>query len=197
MADKIRTVEGRWAGKIKEEVEALRAAGMEVCKPEELELSELMCASVLSKKNILKFLTDGYSEPSLYWKHPEFGFLCKMRPDFLRKDAAISDFKVITDVSDDAWKMLVKKRRWLMQTAWYLSGISVITGKPQRHFVHIAIQDSYPFHVRAFEAGDNSLERVRQYNEQLCQRYAECQATGIWKGYDDDITGFELEFYEH
>lgn len=199
--DRVACVEGRWGGDTKKKVESLRASGLEVCKPDELELAKNMAGlgpvgGVLRNPRALEYLRDGACEVSAYAIEPTTGVLIKCRPDYLRKDAAMADYKTCTDASPDGFRVQARRQKYHYQAAFYSLVISILVGKQKENFGHIAIEDSYPFETNVFVCGPETIARCQAEILQHLARYRQCQDEDSWVGYDREILPFDVEFYD-
>lgn len=159
---------------------------------DEFEAVHRMRDAVLSHPVARSLLSGGKAEQSAFWRDPETDTLCKCRPDYLRPDGLVVDLKTSLSAArkDFQRSMLDFKYHW--QTAWYLNGLSLLTGKALENFVHIVVERVPPYGVGIFVLDNASIEKARSDIRQLLSRYADCVHSDEWPTYPAEIQNIEL-----
>jgi len=137
-------------------------------------------------------LIDGASrEVSMYWD--EDGRLCKCRPDAWREDILIcSDLKTTADASPREFERSVIKFGYHISAAWYSRGIHALTGRYPDNWAWIVVESKAPYAVMIYAADEALLEK----GDSLCQEalftLSECEQSGQWPAYSDQIEQITL-----
>lgn len=158
--------------------------------------------SASARRNpVVKYLLDkgGISERSIYWRDPETGVLCKMRPDYMIEpcaefpDGIMFDLKSAEDASPAGFAKGAYNYRYHQQADWYTSGFQQTYGTSKRPpFLFGAFEKLPPFAGKVYPASVRQIELGRILNRRGLLILAECQRTGIWPGYDTDLTPLDL-----
>lgn len=167
-----------------EEIEALRAMAKVI---------QTNCASRL-------FLDcAGQNEVSALWRDAETGLMCKARfdrllPSFDRlpgKPPVIVEIKSDRNAEPWAFGKTCDDRQYAGQAASYCHAHKMITGVRPAH-IFIVVENTPPHDLQVHMLDDQGLQTgMLEYREML-NRYAECERTGIWPGYDEKINVLSL-----
>lgn len=91
-----------------------------VISQDELATLHEMREMLLQHEKARLLLKGGKAELSIFWNHPEYGYLCKCRPDYLREDLkVIVDYKTCIDASPEGFGRAVYNFRYHNQAEWY------------------------------------------------------------------------------
>jgi hypothetical protein len=151
---------------------------------------EAMVGAVHGKSAAVEFLgAGGWNEVTLLWRHPEYGFWCKARIDWIPAGVpgCLCDLKKSVDASFWGFIRHIKRFRYYWQAAWYLGGMRHLTGEDYRRFIWIVAEADPPYGVNVFEAGPEYIAEAEDSMDFYLKRLAECLDTGQWPGYDDEI----------
>lgn len=165
------------------------AAEREVITSEEAAKAHAMAAVVLEHPAAGPLLRGDFVEPeretSYFWRDPDTGLECRCRPDSFDGEVIV-DLKTTTDASPSGFAKSVANYGYHVQAAWYRRGVAAVTGRMPRHVI-VAVETSAPYAVAVYELDALALEE----GDRLCQRaittIAECQRSGRWPGYGDEI----------
>lgn len=147
-----------------------------------------MAESLWAHPAARKFLElPGQCEVSALWKDPVTGLLCKARFDKL---ATLGERRVIVELKStqrgraetEAFGREMAKWRYAAQAAYYLWALKEITGETGLH-VFLAVESVGPFACNAMTLDDAGLMTGRAQYRAWLDRYAECQASGVWPAY--------------
>jgi hypothetical protein len=163
---------------------------------EEYERASRAAEAVLKHPTAKLLLSQGKAEQSAFWVDPETQVLCKCRPDYLREDGVVIDLKSAQDASTAEFQRAITQRRYHLQSAWYLDGLSLVLGKKLSDFVHIVVESSAPYGVSIFALDDMALDRARRDIRGLLMKYAEAMHTDQWPGYPTHIQNLSLRAWE-
>jgi len=166
--------------------------GVEKLAPKDREHIEGMCSEILNNpehetaRNLIT--ADGPVEESIFWKDPEYGFMCKIRPDKrIPKIKAIVDLKTCYNASPDAFKRDIFKYRYDVQAKWYLNGINAAQDETYELFYLVAVEKTPPYKVAVYVASEETLEYGQEKINKVLPVYAECLEKDVWPGYTDKI----------
>lgn len=152
-----------------------------------------MIAAILADPYASGLLTDGMSEISGYAVDKETGILMKIRPDFLRTDGIIVDYKTTKDASPKWWPRQAADLGYHIQAGYYRMVANLINGTPlENRFVFIAQEKEPPYAVTTFVADSAYLERGEQIARFQMARIANAMKTKEWPGYSDSALSLSL-----
>lgn len=143
-------------------------------------------------KQAVKLIADGIAEESLFWKDPESGLSCKARPDFIRENHIIVDIKTCQDASYNFFQSDIARYGYHIQAAMYLDAASMVLDKTFDTFIIVAIEKEAPFAVNCFQFKEDTINEGRLLYYKALLTLKECQKTGIWPAYGNEITPMEL-----
>lgn len=194
----LRTNDGK---AIRDEYEARAAAlGGGVVKAEEmtniigmaeaLEVQELELAGKMHKlKDLFK---RGKPEESFFWRDPETGIMCRVRPDWRIPDLnIIISYKTARSAQTAAFNSQSDRMYYWMREAMYLDGIKAVT-KQAYHCVIVAQEKEAPWLGQAFCYQPHEIEAAREVYLQKLRELADCRRTGIWPGYSKKMQELKI-----
>jgi hypothetical protein len=130
-----------------------------------------------------------YKELSTFWTDKITGILCKMRADVViagGRSAIILDLKTTANPNPTAFEFSASDYGYHRQAAMYLDGLSA-AGIPADVFGFIVVGKEPPHIVAVSPMAPAAIEVGREENRQLLSIYAECEKSGEWPAYDDDM----------
>ncbi|MFI2667894.1 PD-(D/E)XK nuclease-like domain-containing protein [Micromonospora carbonacea] len=134
----------------------------------------------------------GQPEMSAFWIDQDTGVWCRARYDFLRhpvpgRRRIVADYKTTPDASLEHIQRAIHRFGYHQQGAHYLDGAIALGAADDPAFV-LVFQETEPPHVITVVQLDPVALRIgRDLNRQALATYAECQRTGVWPAYSDDI----------
>jgi hypothetical protein len=140
----------------------------------------------------------GVAEQSIFWTDWKTGARCRCRPDWMpnRGDGRliVCDYKTAKAVDPTALQRAVYERGYHAQAAFYLDGVKAagLAGDQEPAFVFVFQSKTPPYLVHLVELDFPALALGAARNEKALRRYAECERTGIWPGFNDRITYLPL-----
>lgn len=158
-------------------------------------------ADAASRLPVVRYLLSrgGASEQSIYWIDRETGVLCRMRPDYMIEPCAefpnglIFDAKSAEDASPEGFRKASYNYRYHQQAAWYQDGFKRTYGTAEPPpFLFGAFEKEPPFAGKVYPASANQIALGAQLNRRALLRYAECERTGVWPGYSNELTPLGL-----
>jgi hypothetical protein len=126
-----------------------------------------------------------HTEASLFWQDQATGVKCRARPDIIRADGLIVDPKTCQDASEEAFQRSAWNYGYYRQAAMYLDGWEAVSGEKPKAFIFLAQEVEPPFLCRAYVASPSMIEYGRAQLREDLERYAVCEASGIWPGLGD------------
>lgn len=144
-----------------------------------------------SDPKLRQLFSGGVVEQSYFWKDPATGVLCKCRPDYFDGTRVI-DIKTAESASPKAFQHSISKYGYHHQSAWYLDGLSKLTGKNLTDFVHVVIEKEAPYSVAIYVLDDASLDRARDDLSEGLAMIKACQESDTWPGYPSEVQTMNL-----
>lgn len=184
----------------KEEFEARAAAeGQTIITPEEKIMLGAMVKSVQGCRSAMGLLQGGEAELSGYFYDPIYpDVLCKIRPDWLNKDArVILDAKKTRDARPHAFREEIYRRGYHLKAAFQLYGMTQITRIEHRDFYWIVCEGAPPNKgetepkaypgVMVYKATDDQIQDGLIAVQEALKAHQECLESGEWPGYPDEV----------
>lgn len=156
------------------------------------EVHAFAAAMLAHPSTAVVFNGTGVAESSVYWHDEETGVLCRCRPDYLRPDGIILDFKSAVDASPDKWLRSAMDYGYHRAAAWYLDGLTT-AGIPAKAFVFPVIEKSAPYVAAYYTLSERMIALGRHENRAALRIYAECVRTNTWPGYSGRIETLDLK----
>lgn len=167
-------------------------AGKTILSAEEYDAMDGMLYSLMKHKLALTLLTNGVAEQSAFWTDKDSGVLCKCRPDYLRTNDTVVDLKTAEDASEGAFQRTLVQYGRHIQTAFYLDGLSAVTGREFKNFVHLVIEKKPPYAIAVYSLDDLSIDQGRREYKKLLKDYAWCQKIGEYPSYPEEVKAVSL-----
>ena len=149
-----------------------------------------LVSAVKKNESAKALLKNGVAEKSIYWIDEETEVLCKCRPDYLRK-GFIVDLKTTLDARPESFSKSIYNHGYHISAAFYIDGVKAATGD-ECEFVIIAAESKAPFSTIVYTLNYNAIELGRQLYKEALVKVAECQKTGIWPSYGDEVLEIDL-----
>lgn len=188
-----RTKEGK-AGKA---AFAAENAEKEVVTEDDFTLIENIAKSISehpAAQNILSL--GGHSEESFFWEETvgTESILCKCRPDIrIPSHGLLVDVKTTAKgASADAFSRTIHNFGYHFQAAYYLRGVSLVTGEQYDDFIFIAVETEAPYLVAVYQLDREVISLAWEKIEYLLDLYALCKRTNNWPGYSEIIETITL-----
>lgn len=136
-------------------------------------------------------------ELSGLWMCPDTGLALKLRADAIADlggEYVCCDLKTSRDASRRAFERSIWTYRYDLQCVHYLSGLAAL-GRPCDSFVFIVVEKQPPFAVNCFRMDDEVLAVARDERRRLLRKLGECERTGRYPGYSDEVVRIGLPRY--
>jgi len=135
-------------------------------------------------------LSEGVAEQSFYWLDEPTGVTLRGRVDWLR-DNVIADVKTCADASPAGFAKVVANLGYHQQAAMYQDGIEAVTGH-RLPFVFVCVEKEPPFLVGVYQLDEEALTVGVARNRRAIDLYAECESSGVWPAWSEDIETLSL-----
>lgn len=133
-------------------------------------------------------------ENSFFWTDPETGVKCRARMDFVTDSGMIVDLKTCASASHDTFAKDAYNFRYHVQASFYIWG-ATLCGVHADNFVFVCVEKDAPHCVAVYAADPEMLQLGHQTFRKELNEFAECQKTGIWPGYSENIQSLSLPKY--
>ncbi len=175
-----------WRGKADQALrKAERAKGAVVVNRPELRAAAKMAAAVRRHPLASRIFTHGRPEVSLYWIDEGTGVTCRGRIDYLRQ-GHIVDLKTARDASPRGFAKAAADYGYRESMAHYQRGVHALTGA-WLPVVVVVVENDPPHLVAVYTIRPDDLAWGADRVDQALKTYAECESTGQWPGYSEDI----------
>lgn len=141
-------------------------------------------------------LVGGQREATLRWTDEETGVACKARLDSLEPGEFALDLKKSRDASPEAFARSIMTYQYDQQAAHYCAGTRAI-GRPVKHFIFLACEDTPPYVCQPYFLDPMAEERGMNLRRRRMRVQAECLRTGVWPGYSQRIEQISLPSYAY
>ena len=165
--------------------EQARADGMIPLLEKDFRAVARMEAAVRAHPLAAPILTDGEPEQSVYWIDEPTGVTCRARVDWLRT-GHIVDLKTAADASPDGFARAAGSFGYHLSAAHYRAGIHAVTGE-WLPFVLVVVEKEAPYSVSVHQFDDDFLDLGAARMRTALEIFADCESSGIWPAYGDDI----------
>ncbi len=167
-------------------------AGKIVVSQEDSAKCRAMAKAVQHNEVAKRLLLTGEPEICIVWDDLEVGVRCKARLDYLhREHHVIADVKSTVDASERAFARSVANYGYYRQAAFYSDGWKTLTTE-WPSFVWVAAEKTAPYGVNTFEADPLTITAGRKAYKRALYVYRDCQRSGQWPSYDQNLTPLSL-----
>lgn len=164
-----------------------------VVKQDELTHLSGMMNALIQHKEAYSLLKNGKPEISGYYRHPETGIKCRIRPDFLQFNVmALVDLKTTRDCSMEKFSRSCWDYRYDFQLAMYCDGIKQITGQTVHYPTLIAIEKEPPYEIAVYIADEAMMDRGERDYHRALRKLRECIDKNEWPGYQAGLQNITL-----
>lgn len=137
----------------------------------------------------------GIPEVTMAWQDERTGLWCLSRPDQVRFDGMLSDYKKV-NTQGRPFDYRVCDRRitehgYDMQMAFAAEGFERLTGNWPSMVGLVFQWDKPPHHTIMREISDEDLRMGQFRNQRALLRFRECLDSGVWPGPGDDVGAYQ------
>ncbi len=165
-----------------------------ILKQDEYNDLQEMINSVLSHQDACNILKHGKTEQSGYFRDPETGIKCRIRPDFYsdRHGGSLLDVKTTQDCRDSDFMKSIWNYRYDFQMAMYAQGIGLIVGKPIQYPLILAVEKKPPFECALYLCDEAMMEKGLNDYKMALNRLKECIDANMFESYQRKIQPISL-----
>lgn len=127
----------------------------------QMEAVQGICDQVSRHPDIVKLLQEGLAERSLFWRDPETGIRCKIRPDLLVRPHLILELKTTFNASLPVFQRTLRMQRYHLSAAMYLEGVRQLSGQ-SLNYVYLVASRHPPYEVLSFVPSEDMLDEGRR-----------------------------------
>lgn len=137
----------------------------------------------------------GSAHRAIVWQCSRTGIWCKAEIDWICDEGTVVDLK--TAASADFWFFSRQAYRlnYPHQGAFYLDGLTHITGIEHANFKLAVVETDPPFESNVFNVGPGMLDKAFVENELRMENLKKCLERDEWPGYIDQI--IDLDSGQH
>lgn len=130
-------------------------------------------------------------EHSMFWVNEETGMQCKGRTDgYSHTNNFVLDLKTTKDAKNFSRSIL--DYGYHRQAAFYLDGLSTITGKEYKDFFWIAVETEAPYLCAVYKADENCLAIGRQEYTRDLKALKICRDKNFYPGLPQEVLKVSL-----
>lgn len=173
----------------------MEAAGYTVLRPHELASVHRIRDAVWAHPAARYLLSGADVEQTVQWQDRWTQLTCKARPDIVRPDGILADFKTTKDASPGGFQREAFKHRYHVQAAWYARGWAEATGQTPPAFLFIAVETEPPYLVAVYVTDEEQFKLGAEEADEDLQTLASCFERNEWPGYGTEIRVLGLPPY--
>lgn len=179
--------------------DAAYAAGKVPLLPHEDAQTDEMAAAVMAHPIAGALFAQGRGEPeqTLIWQDEATGVWRRARLDWMARLGGgrllIGDLKSAARAAVEFLPKVVHDFSYYQQAAWYLDAVRALgVGDDTADFVFVFVEKTPPYLVQMARLDDQALAIGAARNRQALEIFRDCNASGLWPGYDPDIAVISL-----
>lgn len=134
---------------------------------------------------------EGTAELSLFWRDDRSGVECRARFDWLTEnaigDAVVVDYKTCASADPRHIARSVASFGYHVQQAWYMDAARATGVADDPGFLFVCQEKSPPYVVTVASLDREAVEHGAHLARRARSIFAECEATGEWPIYSDDV----------
>lgn len=137
----------------------------------------------------------GQSEVSIVWNDAATGLRCKARLDRYAQDSrgpVIIDVKTTRSITPDGFARDAARYGYHLQAAYYCRAVRSLEPGRSPRLLFLVVETLPPFAVAVYRLGVESFARGENLADELLDKYAACEAAGVWPGPTTSVQDLEL-----
>jgi hypothetical protein len=155
-----------------------------------------MLDSVLDHADAFALLKNGVTEVSGYYRDPDTGILCRLRPDYISfEHMVLCDLKTTRDVEMEAFSKTIWNFRYDFQLAMYGEGAAQICQRKVEYHAFIAVEKEPPYECAVYLADEAMLEKGLQDYRRSLKMLRSCIDQGQWPRYQRSMQNIALPLW--
>lgn len=129
----------------------------------------------------------GLREVVVVWIDEATGLKCKARCDKFFPTIGLGvDIKTTRDASPEAFEKSIADYGYHTQLAFYAQGVRAAT-KSTAEFIIVAVENESPHGCAVYEVDPDAIAIGEAYCRHWLARVAECEKSGVWPGYSQEV----------
>ena len=167
----------------------VQAMGRQLIKRPEMVQALRIRDSVLAHPIVRELVDQGLdTEQSIYWTDAETQLPCRGRVDALQRDwRVVMDLKSTEDASAEGIDKSIRTWAYHWQEAFYRGGLSDSIDMDLEAFLFVFVEKDPPYLRKVVRIDDIDVNDGRYRTRDMLRLWAECERTGIWRGYTEEI----------
>lgn len=126
-------------------------------------------------------LNDCVAENSIYFRDPDTGIKCKVRPDlWSEKYSLLLDVKTCRDGGARAFSRTINELNYHLSMAMYAYGINLLTGKKPEMCLFIVVEKLPPYEAAFYYCTDRMLEKGYEKYKEAMKSLEKCLKDQKW-----------------
>lgn len=130
-----------------------------------------------------------YTEFTVLWEHPEYGFPCKAQMDAVSIDEGwtwLWDLKKTKDATAESFSRDIANYDYLVQAEWYLEGLNALA-EAERRFAFVAVEVDQPNDIAIYELDALARFEAKHRIDKATRIWAKALETGEFPGMDTGV----------
>lgn len=186
----------------KEFIAEARANGNTPLKSDSYRTVHAMADALRAHPLATTLFSAGRPEVSAYWEDDETGVTRRCRFDWLPdsipgRRLVVPDYKTTTDANPNKFAKSAADYGYYMQAPWYLDALAALDVDYDAAFVFVAQSKTPPYLVSVVQLDHDALTLGHRLNRLALEIYADCESSGVWPGYGDDVHYVALPSWLH
>ena len=168
-------------------IELIQSTGASPISEDRADTIRAMHAAIKADPDVMRALSHGRSEVSVFWTEPTHGLLCKARFDFVPNRGTIfPDYKTAASIDEGPLARAIATYRVAHRSAWYEDAVRMGLGRddPDKPPMYLPIwqEKTEPYFITMRPVAAADVELARREIKRALAIYAECKTNGEWPG---------------
>lgn len=142
---------------------------------------------------------NGKPEQALFRQDEQEGVWLRSMLDWLPDSGdgrmIVPDYKTAVSAAPELFRKSSATFGYHQQAAWYVDMVLALDLAEDAAFVFVAQEKTAPYLVTVFEPDAQALRVGREMNRRAIDIYAECESSGVWPGYSQEVELLSLPAY--
>ena len=159
-----------------------------------------MIESLMAHEKIRRIVESSVKQESAFCKDPDTGLMRKVRPDARCVDN--QDRIIIADLKStfrggaviSTWQQHCARMAYHIQDSFYSDVYTDLMAPP--FFVFMVVERKPPYACRMFQLDRAGKRFAREKYKRALEKFRQCEDSGVWPGYGDEIVTVSLPTWE-
>jgi hypothetical protein len=153
-----------------------------------------LVSALVKNKRVLNLISGGTAETPILWEKD--GLKCKLKADYIKGNGElIIDYKTTTAKTPEEYYKGAAAFGYHRAAAWYVDGVTQLTGQEPEGFLHIIQNKDYPEIIGFSLFRGKILETGRAENEFAFEQIKRRLESGNWSTWPDAAVDGELPYW--